>query len=84
MTLSHTAFPDFQITMDDEIATADKVVVRWTVRGTHLGNLGELAPTGKRVEYIGIDIIRCSDNKIVELWGVPDARGLYAQLESDA
>src|SRR5262249_40974418 len=43
------AFPDFIITADDVIAARDRVVVRYTWRGTHLGPLGEIAATGRRV-----------------------------------
>ncbi len=35
----HTAFPDFCATIEDIVAEGDKVVVRWTVRGTHRGNI---------------------------------------------
>jgi predicted ester cyclase len=76
------SFPDLHIGVDDEIIADDKVVIRWTMRGTHLGNLGNIAPTGKRVEYIGIDILRCAGSKIVELWGVPDTQGLFQQLRA--
>ena len=33
--LYHGAFPDAQITIEDQIAEGDKVVTRWTGRGTH-------------------------------------------------
>jgi steroid delta-isomerase-like uncharacterized protein len=75
-----TAFPDFHATIDDEIVANDKVVVRWTIRGTHNGDFFGMAPTGKRVAYTGIDIVRCADGRIVELWGQPDAAGLQGQL----
>jgi predicted ester cyclase len=35
--LAFSAFPDAQITIEDVIAEGDKVVSRWTVRGTHRG-----------------------------------------------
>ena len=33
-----TAFPDYHAAIDDQVAEGDKVVTRWTVRGTHRGN----------------------------------------------
>lgn len=33
----HTAFPDFQITVEDIISDGNKVVVRSTISGQHLG-----------------------------------------------
>ena len=35
---------------------------------THLGELGEASPTGKRVTISGITIDRFEDGKIVEAW----------------
>jgi len=76
----HAAFPDFKLTIDDEILAGEKVIIRWTIRGTHLGPLFGLAPTGRHIEYTGIDIIRCANDKIVEFWGQPDSSGLQRQL----
>jgi len=35
-----TGFPDSKLTIEDLIAEDDRVVVRFTVRGTHLGDFG--------------------------------------------
>lgn len=76
------AFPDFQITIDDEIVSRDKVVLRWTIRGTHKGDFYGMAPTGNTVEYTGIDIIRFGNNgRIVELWNQGDYVGLDRKLK---
>jgi predicted ester cyclase len=32
------AFPNLNVTVEDEIAEDDKVVTRWTIRGTHKVN----------------------------------------------
>jgi steroid delta-isomerase-like uncharacterized protein len=34
-----SAFPDAEITIEDQVAEGDKVVTRWTGRGTHQGEL---------------------------------------------
>ena len=34
-----TAFPDLHFTTEDLIAEGDKLVIRWTFRGTHKVNL---------------------------------------------
>jgi predicted ATPase len=34
---TRAAFPDVRITIEDQVATEDKVVVRWTMTGTHRG-----------------------------------------------
>src|SRR3989442_340638 len=63
-----TAFPDWQNTLDDLIADGDKVVTRWSERGTHLGAFQGIAPTGKQVTLTGTDIFRVADGRIVEQW----------------
>jgi steroid delta-isomerase-like uncharacterized protein len=60
------AFPDLRVTLEEVIAEGDKVVVRWTQRGTHLGPFLETPATGKRVEYSGINIFTVRSGKIVE------------------
>ena len=74
------AFPDIQITNDDVIAEADKVVVRWTLRGTHKGELGDIPPTGKQVTQSGMSIFRLDNARIVEVWVVADNMSLMKQL----
>ena len=75
------AFPDIAITIDDEIVSQDKVVFRWTARCTHLGDFFGMSPTGNSIEYTGIDIIRSSNGRIVELWSQTDAVGFDRQLK---
>jgi steroid delta-isomerase-like uncharacterized protein len=76
------AFPDLRFVIEDELVAGDKVVVRWIATGTHLGDFGGLAPTGRFVSWTGIDIVRLKDDRIVELWGNYDAQGLEQQLTS--
>lgn len=74
------AFPDLHITIEDVIADGDKVVMRWTSRGTHRGELMGLAPTGTQAEVSGISIDRFEDGKIAESWNNWDTLGLMRQL----
>ena len=75
-----TAFPDANCTIEDLIAEGDKVVIRWTGRGTHNGDLAGIAPTGNPIEVTGIDIIRIVDGKVVEGWTNWDTIGLLKQV----
>ena len=80
-----TAFPDFRSTIDDIFAEGDKVVVRWTVRGTHRGNIeipsvGTIPPTGKQVSFAGMDIYHLRGGKIVEAWRHWSSLQLVQQL----
>jgi steroid delta-isomerase-like uncharacterized protein len=76
------AFPDVQTTMEDQLAEGDKVVTRFTARGTHQGESEDFGPpTGNRIEVTGITFERFSEEgKIVEDWTNFDALGLMQQL----
>ena len=76
-----TAFPDLQLALDELIAEGDKVVVRWTMRGTHLGELrGGIAPTGKAFTVTGTTTNRVAGGQVAEAWGNVDLLGLMLQL----
>lgn len=74
------AFPDFQDTIDDQVAEGNKVVTRFTSTGTHRGVLMGLQPTNKRATWMGIVIDRIEEGKIVEEWVSWDLFGLMQQL----
>ncbi len=74
------AFPDLQITIEDQIAEGDKVVTRWSSRGTHQGEFRGIAPTGNEVRLTGIGIFRFSEGKVVESWDNFDQLGMLQQL----
>jgi steroid delta-isomerase-like uncharacterized protein len=78
--LYRTAFPDLQFTYEDQVAEGDKVVSRWTVRGTHKGELMGIPPTGKQTTVTGITIMRIADGKIAEDWANFDALGMLQQF----
>ena len=75
-----TAFPDFNVRLDDLIAEGDKVVARSTWSGTQKGEFMGIPPTGRRVSFDVIDILRVSGGKFVEHWGVMDSSALMQQL----
>jgi steroid delta-isomerase-like uncharacterized protein len=73
-------FPDLHVAIEDQIAEGDRVVTRWTARGTHTGAFQGISPTGARVRVTGIDIDRIADGKFVECWTSLDELGLLQQL----
>jgi steroid delta-isomerase-like uncharacterized protein len=62
------AFPDLSATIDDMVAERDVVVTRLTCRGTHKGAFMGAAPTGKKVTFHGIDMVRIKDGRATEVW----------------
>ena len=80
LVMFRTAFPDLQITLEDLIAEGDKVVDRWTVRGTQTGDLFGVSRTGKQIEISGMDILRIEGGRIQEIWHIEDVLGMMRQL----
>jgi len=78
--LYRTAFPDVRLTVEDIIAEGETVTARWSCKGTHKGDLGGIAPTGKHFTISGISIARFTNGKMVEGWVNWDALGLMQQL----
>jgi steroid delta-isomerase-like uncharacterized protein len=74
------AFPDGRNTSDDLLAEGDKVVQRWTFRGTHQGAFQGIPATGRQVALTGISIWRVEGGVIVESWHELDTLGLLQQL----
>lgn len=75
------AFPDTSVTVEDVVAEADKVVSRYTVRGTHLGATQEYGPaTGKQVAIEGITLYHFRDGKLAEMWDRYDNLAVMQQL----
>jgi steroid delta-isomerase-like uncharacterized protein len=75
-----TAFPDVRLSIEEEIAEGDRVVTRWTARGTHQAELFGIPATGKQATVTGMTIDRIVDGRIVESWTNWDTLGLLQQL----
>jgi predicted ester cyclase len=80
-----TAFPDYQLTIEDQIAEEDKVATVWNGSGTHQGEwespAGSITPTGREVRWTGTTTLRLSGGKISDViassW---DHLGILQQL----
>ena len=78
--VAEAGFPRYELPPDDIIAEGDKVVVRATMRATHLGEFFGVPATGKEVTMPLIIIYRIADGRIVEHWIQMDVFGLMQQL----
>jgi predicted ester cyclase len=75
-----TAFPDLKMTIEDSVASDDKVWARLRCRGTQKGPLMGIPPTGKPIDTTAVEIVRIQNGKLVEHWGVPDRFAAMSQL----
>jgi len=81
------AFPDIVFHIDDQIAELDKVVTKWSARGTFSGTFTgfpkkgmEIQPNGKPVIFGATDIYLVRDNQIAEEWNTLETMELMHQL----
>jgi steroid delta-isomerase-like uncharacterized protein len=74
------ALPDIQFNIGDQIAEGDKVVTRYTVGGTHRGDLFGVPATGKQVKWTATATMTVTNGKVREAWLNWDQCGLMQQL----
>jgi predicted ester cyclase len=62
------AFPDLKVNIHEVIAEGNVVATRLTGEGIHKGTFLGAAPTGKKVTFHAIEMIRVEDGKAAEVW----------------
>jgi predicted ester cyclase len=75
-----SVFPDARVIAEDLIETADKVILRFTMTGTHTQPFLGINTTGRSVRIPGMTSLRFEHQKCVERWSVTDSLSLLAQL----
>ena len=76
-----SAFPDFQVKVEDTAADGDHVVVRWTARGTHMGPGLGIVPTSRRVSFRGMTWLTFNNGMVVEGWDAWNQGALLQSLQ---
>ncbi len=74
------AFPDIVFNIQDIFSENDRAVIRFQFTGTHEGDLFGIAPTGKKIDFNGVNIYRFESGKIAEVWQVWDWGGVLKQI----
>jgi steroid delta-isomerase-like uncharacterized protein len=79
-----TVFPDLEFETRRRYVRDDLIVQEWTARGTHLGKMNragmEVEPTGRTVEYRGMDVIPMKDGRVARKDVYSDGVTLLRQL----
>lgn len=74
-------FPDLTERVDEQFVDGDRVISRFTTRGTFTGELMGAPGTGKAFQTSnGMDILRIADGKVVEAWAMFDALAMLQQI----
>ena len=75
-----SAFPDFAFEYEDLVVDNDRAAAWFRITGTHQAEFLEFPPTGKRVEFRGVMVMRIRDGQIVHDRRVYDFRGFLVKL----
>ncbi len=75
-----SSLDDLTVEIEQQFTEGDFVATRYTIHGTHGGDLMGIAPTGKDVSFSGLTVSRCADGKIVEEWELTDTLSLMRQV----
>jgi steroid delta-isomerase-like uncharacterized protein len=76
----YQAFPDSHIHIDSVIADGNHYAVAWTARGTHLGKLMNIPPSGKLVVVRGVSMVCVEAEKVLRAFTVWDMAGMLRAI----
>jgi steroid delta-isomerase-like uncharacterized protein len=74
------ALSGLRVTIDQQFTDGKYVTTRYTITGTHNGDLMGTPASGKDVAFTGITLSRCESGRIAEEWEITDAIGLLSQI----
>ena len=77
---TRAAIPDVHFKIEEAIAGEGKAAIRWTMTGTHTGDLPMLPATNKPFAITGMTFYYFEDGKIVGHRQVFDQLGFLAQI----
>jgi predicted ester cyclase len=77
---AHATWADYHEELDELVVEGDTVALRLTVTGTHVGQFGPIAPTGRSVRFEEMLFLRIAGGKVVHQRGVVDNVHLLRQL----
>ncbi len=66
--------------IEEIFSAGDRVVVRWTGSGTHVGEVNGIPATGKAIRVDAISIHRMGGGRIAETWEVWDTLSFLQQI----
>ena len=71
---------DRTYSIEELTESPDGVTVRMHVAATHTGSFLNIVPTGRRIEWDHVAIVKITDGRVVGQWAQPDLWGIYKQL----
>jgi steroid delta-isomerase-like uncharacterized protein len=71
---------DIDLQIHEVVEDDNTLACRFTMRGTHTGELAGVPATGKVIEQGGMTILRFDGSQVVERWSVADMLSVLVQL----
>jgi len=73
----HQAFPDFALTIEDDLVSDDRSVHRWSCSGTFSGDspILPVGATGQATHATGCHVVTWRDGRPAEIWHFGDWMG---------
>jgi predicted ester cyclase len=82
------AFQGLQHEILERFDTPERSAFAFRLSGRHLGPLmtplGEVAATGRLLDFLGMDIVTIRDDRVVAVWAIADYLGLLTRAEAVA
>src|SRR5215472_4075190 len=75
-----TGLPDLHFEVDETVTEGDRLVVYWTISGTHRGEFLGVPATNRKVSFSGITIYQIRNGRIIESTVIWDGLGLLEQF----
>jgi steroid delta-isomerase-like uncharacterized protein len=79
----HLALENFTCTIEETIASEDRVAARMRFHGIHRGKFFGFAATGREIHWSGAAFFRLENGRIAELWVLGDVDAVRRQLDPD-
>lgn len=76
----HAATSDLRLHIHETFGDGERLAVRYTVTGTHTGELMGIPPTGREFSITGITIMHFEDGRVIERWDTDDSAEVLSGL----
>ncbi|WP_462151188.1 ester cyclase [Pseudoalteromonas xiamenensis] len=83
VSISRAPVPDQRFEIQSLFENEDSVCMTWLWKGTHLGEIAGIPPTGKTLHMSGATVYFFENNKISGHWQVADRLSIFQQLQAN-
>jgi steroid delta-isomerase-like uncharacterized protein len=78
----HAATSGLRLEIHETFGVGDKLAARYTVRGTHSGELMGIPPSGGEISMTGLTIMHFRGGKVIERWDSDDSAEVLSNLRA--